>query len=654
MKIRIKPYYQLLYIIASLFFMETVLRFSILEDGTFLGFLISFIFSIFSGLILYTTCSLYEGKINYSLSCAFLLISSFIFASQLIYFKFFKTFYSVYSASKASQVTEFWKSTLHIAMKNIFNIILIFLPAVLLIKGGKKLISFVKVKKEKRLILISIIFSTYLASILLMFADGKEQYSAYDLYFNNSYPILSVKKLGLITTMRLDLQRTLFGWSPPQKDLAGPPKTESKKESPIKKIPIEKRIEYNALKIDFSELIAKEKDGNIKNMHIYFNNVEPTKKNEYTGKYKGYNLILITAEAFSPYAVHKDITPTLYKMVYGGYYFSDFYTPVWGVSTSDGEYVACTGLIPKSGVWSFYKSGKISLPFVMGNSLKKLGYKTLAYHNHTYDYYKRNISHPNMGYDYKGVGNGLIIEKSWPESDLEMMKVTIAEYIEDIPFHSYYMTVSGHLRYSFLGNAMSKKNKEFVRELPYSEPCKAYIACQIELDRALEYLLQQLDEKNIGHKTLIALSADHYPYGLEKSELDELAGHTLENNFELHKNHFILYTQGMTPKVIDKPASSLDIIPTISNLLGLEYDSRLLMGRDILSDAEPLVIFGNRSFITDKGRYNTENKTFIPNDGINVDIDYIKDISNIIDKKFYFSAKILETDYYSKVLNHLP
>ena len=50
-----------------------------------------------------------------------------------------------------------------------------------------------------------------------MFADGKEQYSAYDLYFNNSYPILSVKKLGLITTMRLGLKRTLFGWSPPQK-----------------------------------------------------------------------------------------------------------------------------------------------------------------------------------------------------------------------------------------------------------------------------------------------------------------------------------------------------------------------------------------------------------------------------------------------------
>ncbi|HCW04953.1 MAG TPA: hypothetical protein DGK91_10800 [Clostridium sp.] len=106
----------------------------------------------------------------------------------------------------------------------------------------------------------------------------------------------------------------------------------------------------------------------------------------------------------------------------------------------------------------------------------------------------------------------------------------------------------------------------------------------------------------------------------------------------------------MTPETIDKPISSLDIIPTLSNLLGLEFDSRLLMGTDVFSDSEPLVIFLNKSFITSKGRYNSVTGKFTPNPGVNADNSYVKNISTLVDSKFYYSTKILETDYYRKVL----
>jgi phosphoglycerol transferase MdoB-like AlkP superfamily enzyme len=106
----------------------------------------------------------------------------------------------------------------------------------------------------------------------------------------------------------------------------------------------------------------------------------------------------------------------------------------------------------------------------------------------------------------------------------------------------------------------------------------------------------------------------------------------------------------MEPAIIDKPCSSLDILPTLSNLLGLDYDSRLLMGRDIFSNSEPLVMFQNKSFITDKGRYNSTTGQFTPKEGITVPEDYRKKISAVLDGKFYFSAKILETDYYKNIL----
>lgn len=638
----------LFYFILSLFFMETILRISTTGGFFSSGLIFSLIFSISLGIVLYIICTLFESKVNYILSYSLLGFLSLIFCSQLIYYKFFKTFYSFYSAGNAGQIFQFWKDILILIVKNLAPILFIFLPVILIIVVGKELLHFKKINKHLRLTLVSCILLSHLTGLFSVYIGGRGQYSPYDLYFQNDYPILSVKKLGLITTIRLDMQRTILGWSPILEA-----STKTSPDTPVINNEIqeeEKKIEYNTLDIDFEKLIANEKDDVIKDMHKYYKNVPPTAKNKYTGKYKGFNLILITAEGFSPYAVRKDVTPTLYKMVHDGFYFKNFYNPVWGVSTSDGEYVACTGLIPKGGVWSFYKSGSIQMPLVMGNQLKKLGYKTVAYHNHTYTYYKRHISHPNMGYDYKGVGNGLDVKKTWPESDLEMMEKTVPEYINSQPFHAYYMTVSGHMRYTFYGNSMSSKNKKYVDDLPYSEPCKAYIACQIEFDKAMEYLLNQLEEAGIAENTLIAVSADHYPYGLEEKEIDELAGHQVEKNFELYKSTFILYSKGMEPVIIDRPCSSLDIIPTLSNLLGLEYDSRLLMGRDIFSDSEPLVIFSNRSFITDKGRYNSKTGEFVLNRGESVEEGYRKMISGIIKNKFYYSAKILETDYYKKVL----
>src|SRR5690606_30821418 len=103
-----------------------------------------------------------------------------------------------------------------------------------------------------------------------------------------------------------------------------------------------------------------------------------------------------------------------------------------------------------------------------------------------------------------------------PESDVEMIDVTTDEYVHDEPFHAYYMTVSGHLLYNWGGNFIAAKNRQLVQDLPYGEAGKAYLATQIELDRALGLLLDRLEEAGVADRTLIVLSADHYPYGLEK------------------------------------------------------------------------------------------------------------------------------------------
>ena len=107
------------------------------------------------------------------------------------------------------------------------------------------------------------------------------------------------------------------------------------------------------------------------------------------------------------------------------------------------------------------------------------------------------------------------------------------------------------------------------------------------------------------------------------------------------------------PVRVTKPCSSLDILPTLSNLFGLEYDSRLLMGRDILSDSEGLVVLSDRSFLTESGRYDAARETFTPAPGAAVPEGYVKSRQQTINGMFSNSRLILEQDYYRKLgLSH--
>ena len=133
----------------------------------------------------------------------------------------------------------------------------------------------------------------------------------------------------------------------------------------------------------------------------------------------------------------------------------------------------------------------------------------------------------------------------------------------------------------------------------------------------------------------------------ETDYYSELAGYDTSSVFEKYRNTLILWHKGLESMVIDEPTYSIDLLPTLSNLFGLEYDSRLLMGRDFLSDASPLVCFSNRSWITDKGRYNSSTKTFTPNEGVTVADDYAKTVSAIVSRKMSYSDLILKKDYYN-------
>ena len=197
---------------------------------------------------------------------------------------------------------------------------------------------------------------------------------------------------------------------------------------------------------------------------------------------------------------------------------------------------------------------------------------------------------------------------------------------------------------------MSERHYDEVAGLPYSEGVKCYLACQQELELAMESLVRQLEEAGRLEDTVIVLSADHYPYGLTDEEYSELFGHPVDPVFEIYENSLILWSADLEEPVhVDKYCSSLDVMPTLANLFGLEYDSRLMAGRDILSDTPGLVIFSNYSFLTDLGAYNSTTDVFTMWDGSEPDPDYVAERVAEVQNRVAYSASILDNDYYRVV-----
>ena len=387
--------------------------------------------------------------------------------------------------------------------------------------------------------------------------------------------------------------------------------------------------------------------------------IEPSKTNDFTGLFAGYNLIYITAEGFSTAAVDPVLTPTLYQLTHSGVVIPEYYVPLWQTSTSDGEYVNLTGLIPDQ-QFSMKRTATNAQPYSLANYFKQEGVPCYAYHNNTLSYYDRHLSHPNLGYNFKASKLGDLEEVEWgsqmfamehanywPSSDLEMMKATIQEYVHNDRFHVYYMTVSGHMNYDFRGNRMSSLHQDEVQNLPYTEEGKAYIACNIELDRAISYLMSELYAAGKLDSTVICLSSDHYPYAMDVSTYEALLGtENLEDSLDIYRNSLILWNSKMETITVDEPCSSMDLMPTLLNLFGFDFDSRLYSGRDIFSDKVPLVVFANRSFITDKASYNKKTGEVLSRTGEAVSEEYIDAMKKYVRTLHKHSAGILNNNYY--------
>ena len=617
------------------------------------------LFALIGG-ILFSLLTSYLPRILRQIVGILLVTVEVLFAEvQLVYQCIFGNFMPISQVSMGENViTNFNSQLVYGIIRNLPRILLLMLPllAAILCLVLRKVPA---LKQRLHWKQAQASFAALLVLVLmtagLLFVGRNKPFSVYKTLANvNTSTDSSYKKVGMLATTVQELHYMVSGgedevtyFTPSSLETSTAQQTYTSNS-------------YNVIEdIDFAKLAGSTDSAILKATDEYLAKVTPSRKSNYTGLLKDYNLITICAESFCPWFISEELTPTLYKMTHTGIIFENYYGSFQSVTTN-GEYTMCMGLFPDMSRTktdsSFNVAGTNYLPFCLGNALNEMGYTSYGYHDYIGDFYNRNITHANMGYNFKAADSGLNVKIDWPSSDLEMMEASVDDYINSSsPFHAYYMTFSGHYQYNW-DNAMSAKNRAAVEDLPYSDPVKAYIACNLELEYALEYLVQRLEEAGIADKTCIVLTNDHYPYGLTEEEYNELAGQTLDTKFEKFRNSFICYVPGLPQNiVVDEYCSTEDILPTLLNLFGVEYDSRLLAGTDVLSSGIHAAILSNRSFLTKAFRYDADTETVIPaNEGIVISDELLQAYRQYVDNKFKLSSNIVNSDYYAHVFNKEP
>lgn len=655
-------------------------------------------FAVCGGGVYGTVTGLFAPVVNRIIATVLTLFTGVLFVAQNVYHSVFNNYLSVAGTIRfGNQAADNADTVLTNIREQALDTALLAAPMLVAIVCIWTFMSFERRRWWVNLACAGGTLVVYVFAIMTLWALDSDIYSPYKVYRNYTSVDLSVQKLGVMESFAVDVREGLLGDRKSDAgiqfessgDIAGKAETvteagtgslpeaqtetgtemgtgagvRDRTESAAAEATTEEEVVIdtspNVLEIDFGRLNEFAGSDAVASLSSYFESLSPTNKNEYTGMFEGFNFIWITAEGFSGYALESGLYPTLEKLADEGFVFENYYQPLWYGSTLGGEYANLMGSPTKNGGYlSMCRAAKNGngMTFSMGNTLSRLGYSCYAFHDNDYTYYDRNITHPALGYEWIASGSGLEYQTDengndiWPQSDAVMLEETFDKYTEDEPFHLYYLTVSGHVPYVFGGgNTMSTKNRELVENLNYSDTTKAYLASQYELETMLSELMDMLEKKSLTDNTVIVLAGDHVPYD-NMEVLDELAGRELEVEFEAYESTLVIWSGAMEKPVrVDKVCSSIDILPTMLNLMGAEYDSRLIIGRDILSDSQGLVLFADRSFITDDYSYNANTEAIVSRDSVEVDGAALEAMKLYVSDKFTAADSITETGYYGYV-----
>ncbi len=420
----------------------------------------------------------------------------------------------------------------------------------------------------------------------------------------------------------------------------------------------------NQLSFDWDS-IYESSDPALHRFFDYIRSQKASSKNEYTGIFEGKNLVLIIGESLSKELITEQFFPLTYKMMTEGIVFNDYYQPFWGGSTSTGEASVLTGIIPMDGLNTTQSMIGNDTSFTIASVFnKQLGYPSVMYFGGTDEYYNRIQTHPAMGItEFITDGTGLedYLYYHYPPSDEELFNFLTDDIQRFDKFFTYILTYSGHGTYSFedMYHEIGAKNREVLAGTEYYDDwiIGGYIAASYDMEIGLKHFYESLQERGILDDTVFVITADHYPYFLSEAAaygypdyLIDLYGFDPANSIERDHNALIIWSpclEEMDRIIVDDPATSVDIVPTILNRVGIDLDSRIYSGRDVRSEADPIAVWSDSCWKTDKAFYDAATGEYTYTAEEEEPYGYFESVQSAVRNKLFYARNFHKLDLYS-------
>ena len=369
--------------------------------------------------------------------------------------------------------------------------------------------------------------------------------------------------------------------------------------------------------------------------------------NEMTGLLAGKNLILVQLESVDDFVLNDENTPTLARLQREGINFAEFYTPQYSNGyTFNTEFAAQTGIYPYANGNVAYSLSRSAFPYAIGSMLTDAGYTANSFHKSEAKFYNRGAMHQAFGYaqyhsalDYAEDDLQASVDRFLIDCD-ELYSAMVA----DEPFADFLITYSGHLGYDEIDALTTYALEQFPEYKDDSRPYEigGLFAKARLTDEMFSRLLERLEEDRLLSNTVICVYDDHYAYGLTDravlEEYSEAAGGRL-----LERTPCFIWYEGCTPQTVTKTLQTVDLLPTLANLFGLEVPDT--MGRDAFDPAyEGYAIFPNGGWLTDEAY--AKNGQIVWNNGMT---DAEVSEMNAFARRFQqVNDAILDTDYYAQ------
>lgn len=309
---------------------------------------------------------------------------------------------------------------------------------------------------------------------------------------------------------------------------------------------------------------------------------------------KGKNVIVVQMEAFQNFAINlsvagQEVTPVLNQLAKESFYFPNFFQQIGQGNTSDAEFMSNTSIYPAGDIAMSTGYGDRvlpSLPRLLGEN----NYISNTFHINDVKFWDRNRLYPALGfttyYDKPAFKNDHF--NSFGASDEELYKVGLEKLKlldqQNKPFYAQFVTASSHHPFK----VPSERQRITMPDNLQGTQLGNYLTAINYTDYALGELIKGLKASGLWENTVLVAYGDHA--GLQEKDNDpawvsEQLGIPYDNKISRLNIPLIVHVPGAEGKLVQQVGGQVDIMPTISNLLGLSLkdEGYNIYGHDLLN-----------------------------------------------------------------------